>query len=110
MQYERISKDPKAAIREIMAFIQMPVSTSQLRLLKPASTNPDSLYSTRKNPKTQSERWRKLASFSVVSHFQNECSKPLAMLGLPVFQSEEELRNLTKPLVSASTSIVNYLD
>ncbi|XP_066990517.1 carbohydrate sulfotransferase 4-like [Macrobrachium rosenbergii] len=106
MQYEKISQNPEGSLRNIMSFLNMSTSESQLRLLSPASTDPDSLYSTRKDPRAQSGRWRTSAFYPTISIIQKSCANPIAMMGLQMFGSEEELRNLSIPLLINETFVV----
>ncbi|XP_068230146.1 carbohydrate sulfotransferase 4-like [Palaemon carinicauda] len=106
MQYEKINQNPEGSLRNIMSFLNMSTSESQLRLLSPASTNPDSLYSTRKDPRVQSARWRESASYQTIRTIQKSCANPIATMGLQMFSSKEELRNHSIPLLINETFVV----
>ncbi|KAK7087058.1 hypothetical protein SK128_007231 [Halocaridina rubra] len=109
LQYENITTDPEGSLRDMMAFLDLPVSESQMRLLRPTSVSPDSLYSTRKDAKTQSERWRTISDYQNMLYYQRSCEGPIKTLGLRMFSSEEEFRNLSESLVLPLGSVSNNL-
>ncbi|XP_066990518.1 carbohydrate sulfotransferase 5-like [Macrobrachium rosenbergii] len=99
IQYERIFEDAKTGLENLMTFVSLPVSEAQLELLHPNTTDPDGPFAINKDAKWQVNRWRTMNEYERVLRYQTACLRPISELGLRVFESEEELLNLSLPLV-----------
>ncbi|XP_068229180.1 carbohydrate sulfotransferase 5-like [Palaemon carinicauda] len=99
VQYERIFEDARAGLEDLMSFVNLPVSEAQLQLLHPTLTDPDAPFAINKDAKSQVDRWRTTNGFEKVARYQRACLRPISALGLRVFESEEELLNLSLPLI-----------
>ncbi|XP_064121362.1 carbohydrate sulfotransferase 5-like [Macrobrachium nipponense] len=99
IQYERIFEDAKTGLEDLMTFVGLPVSEAQLELLHPSTTDPDGPFAINKDAKSQVNRWRTMNEYERVLRYQTACLRPISVLGLRAFKSEEELLNLSLPLV-----------
>lgn len=99
VQYERITQDPDESLKDIMSFLQLPISEEQLKILHPSNLESDIHGSILRDPKTHRERWRITSDYESVLPSQRACLRPLRRLRLRVFHSESEFRNLSLPLL-----------
>ncbi|XP_068229666.1 carbohydrate sulfotransferase 1-like [Palaemon carinicauda] len=103
-QYERINKNPNRGLREIMTFLNLPVSQAQLDTLKPNITEQDNFYGIRKNATAMVDEWRSQNPFEIIRYIQETCAEVISKQGLRFFDSESELRNLSLPLIVSDAS------
>ncbi|XP_068229179.1 carbohydrate sulfotransferase 5-like [Palaemon carinicauda] len=100
VQYERFSIDAEQGLKDLMLFLGFPsLSQMQMDLLHPKTLGREDLFGMQKNSSMMIDRWRTNTDFTSVSGSQLACAKPLFMLGLRIFKSEEEFRNLSLPLL-----------
>ncbi|XP_042873365.1 carbohydrate sulfotransferase 2-like [Penaeus japonicus] len=93
--YDEVCDDGFAALLDVMAFLGLPVTTKQERLL-PSKRN----LSEVEGNVSRAEIWRVTASFGqIVQPIQRFCHSSLERLGLRVFASNEELRDLSRPVL-----------
>ncbi|XP_068229175.1 carbohydrate sulfotransferase 1-like [Palaemon carinicauda] len=99
LQYEDIATDPLTGLGDLMAFVGLPVSDKQLELLNPSDLDPYSPYGISKISELEVNKWRKLNNYSSVFKYQEACTIPICMMGLRIFRSGEEFRNLSLPVL-----------
>ncbi|XP_042873361.1 carbohydrate sulfotransferase 6-like [Penaeus japonicus] len=93
--YDEVCDDGSTALLDVMAFLGLPVTEKQERLL-PSRRD----LSEAEGNVSRAEVWRVKASFGqIVQPIQRLCHSSLERLGLRVFASKEELRDLSRPVL-----------
>ncbi|XP_042873360.1 carbohydrate sulfotransferase 2-like [Penaeus japonicus] len=93
--YDEVCDDGSIALLDVMAFLGLPVTAKQERLL-PSRRD----LSEAEGNVSRAEVWRVKTSFGqIVQPIQRFCHSSLEKLGLRVFASNEELRDLSRPVL-----------
>ncbi|XP_047485974.1 carbohydrate sulfotransferase 1-like [Penaeus chinensis] len=94
--YEDLSLRPDKVVRELWRFLNLKPNRRTLALLarntKTPSTQP---YSTLRNSPCHTFSWRKKLNYTMLTKVQEKCKDVIWGLGMRLFASEEEYRNLS---------------
>ena len=75
--------------------LQLPPQDATARRLKKQKRNPLSTY---RNSSRVVQDWRRTMRYSSVKAVQLQCAETLSLMGLRVFETQADLRNLSIPL------------
>ncbi|XP_047678566.1 carbohydrate sulfotransferase 1-like isoform X2 [Tachysurus fulvidraco] len=106
VRYEDLALNPEAKAKEIYRFLDLDISNKVLEWISQNTNDTSkikSVYSTKRDSKYASERWRLNLGFDIVKTVQKLCNNTLNLLGYKIVQSQVELRNMSNSLVEPET-------
>ncbi|XP_069982593.1 carbohydrate sulfotransferase 1-like [Penaeus vannamei] len=98
--YEDLSLRPKKVVKELWRFLNLKPSRRTLSLLARNAKTPSTLlyrlpYSTQRNSPCHTFSWRKQLNYTMLMRVQEACKDVIRRLGMRLFASEEEYRDLS---------------
>ncbi|XP_060734640.1 carbohydrate sulfotransferase 1-like isoform X2 [Tachysurus vachellii] len=106
VRYEDLALNPEAKAKEIYRFLDLDINNKVLEWISQNTNDTSkikSVYSTKRDSKNASERWRLNLGFDIVKTVQKLCNNTLNLLGYKIVQSQVELRNISNSLVEPKT-------
>lgn len=103
LQYEDLALAPVATMKKVLKFIDVPFTaffkqtlSSHTFVLETMSNN--AMFGARKLSRNRALRWRPFLTFAEVQEIQNNCSDVINQMGMRLFDTEENYRNLSVPV------------
>ncbi|XP_069978786.1 carbohydrate sulfotransferase 3-like [Penaeus vannamei] len=101
INYDQVCGDAQASLKDVMAFLNLPVTRQQEVLLPSRRIGHHSAETY-----SRADLWRRGTSFTqIVVPVQNSCSLALKKLGLRTFVSENDLLDLRVPTLAGSSGL-----
>ncbi|XP_071520434.1 uncharacterized protein [Panulirus ornatus] len=105
IRYEDLSLNPLETIQDLWKFLELELTPRVVQIIQQRTNSYSrNRYSTRRISHLQTFQWRKEMKYSLMQKVQRACPAVLELLGLRVFTSKKEYKNLSLPILLASGS------
>lgn len=101
LRYEDLSLAPEKTLSDLWKFLDFDMTGRMTKIIKQKTNvdNSGNTFSTYRKTKQHTFHWREELDFNTMHEVQKACLPVLKVLGLRVFRSEEEYKNMDLPVL-----------